>query len=413
MLRLHTVRKTYSMEHKHRTFGRIHISANTKVKAVANTRDAALKLLLDTGEPVRDIVDALRAKKISIEAVTECVRTKQPFDVLRASKWPTLGDAIADLVASHEDSEQGATNTARSSTTALKQAAAFFGEARMIETITFEDVTGYKEHLKAQGLQQNTVALYVLIFGSLYTFLQKRETRRARQHKRTPAILFSPVDRKEHIPAKQKTRVRFLSEAEADRLLIASPDDFRVAVAVGLFAGLRAGEVEMLRVGVDIDLETNTIFVQSRTGWTPKYRKDRKVPISSALLPYLVAHLKRLHPDEEYLLPGRSDGAPTGRSRLFSRFRRARKDADLVPLIGPPDVTFHTLRHTFASWLVMSGADLFTVARLMGHGSTKQVEDTYAHLSPEHEKATVEMLTARWANRSAGHTRYARGDTPK
>jgi hypothetical protein len=67
-------------------------------------------------------------------------------------------------------------------------------------------------------------------------------------------------------------------------------------------------------------------------------------------------------------------------------------------------VTFHTLRHTFASWLVMAGADLFTIARLMGHANTKQVEDTYGHLSPGHKLATVEMLTTKWLNRPTAPT---------
>jgi integrase len=62
------------------------------------------------------------------------------------------------------------------------------------------------------------------------------------------------------------------------------------------------------------------------------------------------------------------------------------------------------LRHTFASWLVMAGADLFTIARLMGHSTTKQVEDTYGHLSPGHKMATVEMLTTKWLNRPTAPT---------
>ena len=70
------------------------------------------------------------------------------------------------------------------------------------------------------------------------------------------------------------------------------------------------------------------------------------------------------------------------------------------PRDHPAGVTFHTLRHTFASWLVMEGADLLTVSRLMGHSSTKQVEQTYAHLSPKHRLATIELLSARWAARS-------------
>jgi len=55
--------------------------------------------------------------------------------------------------------------------------------------------------------------------------------------------------------------------------------------------------------------------------------------------------------------------------------------------------TWHDLRHTFASRLVMTGTDLRTVAELMGH-RTIQMSMRYAHLAPEHKQAAVDRLTA-------------------
>lgn len=64
-------------------------------------------------------------------------------------------------------------------------------------------------------------------------------------------------------------------------------------------------------------------------------------------------------------------------------FRRLAKDAGFATERQDPNkVTFHTLRHTFASWLVMRGVDLFTVATLMGHSSIDMVVRVYGHLSP-------------------------------
>jgi site-specific recombinase XerD len=55
------------------------------------------------------------------------------------------------------------------------------------------------------------------------------------------------------------------------------------------------------------------------------------------------------------------------------------------------DFTWHCLRHTFASRLVMAGVDLRTVRQLMGH-KTLQMTVRYAHLAPEHQLAAVERL---------------------
>ena len=54
-------------------------------------------------------------------------------------------------------------------------------------------------------------------------------------------------------------------------------------------------------------------------------------------------------------------------------------------------IVFHSLRHTYASWLVMTGADLYTVQTLMGH-STLLMTQRYSHLAPDHLKKAVDVM---------------------
>ena len=60
--------------------------------------------------------------------------------------------------------------------------------------------------------------------------------------------------------------------------------------------------------------------------------------------------------------------------------------------VGLEGVTFHTLRHTYASWLVEAGVDLYTVKELMGH-STLSMTERYAHVGNGMLQNAVKKLT--------------------
>jgi len=59
---------------------------------------------------------------------------------------------------------------------------------------------------------------------------------------------------------------------------------------------------------------------------------------------------------------------------------------------GIVDFTFHDLRHTFASHLVMEGVDITTVSRLLGHASLTMTL-RYAHLAPKHMASAINVLS--------------------
>jgi integrase len=79
-----------------------------------------------------------------------------------------------------------------------------------------------------------------------------------------------------------------------------------------------------------------------------------------------------------------------------------------VKKAGIPRFTWHCLRHTFASRLVMAGVDLRTVQELMGH-KTIQMTCRYAHLGPQHRLAAVQRLCDTESDSGESATRTATG----
>ena len=101
--------------------------------------------------------------------------------------------------------------------------------------------------------------------------------------------------------------------------------------------------------------------------------------------------LKRFqHRDSEYVFTGK-DGLPP--KNISGTFRKCVKKLGLNNGITDNlnKVVFHTLRHTYASWLVEKGIDLYTTQRLMGHKDIKMTQ-RYAHLAPGYLEKAVNSL---------------------
>jgi integrase len=81
----------------------------------------------------------------------------------------------------------------------------------------------------------------------------------------------------------------------------------------------------------------------------------------------------------------RLDGSPIPSDTFSKQFTRFAKAASLE------NVTLHTLRHTFASWLVQAGVSLYKVSAWMGHQDVK-VTQRYAHLAPAQSDDIAEQV---------------------
>ena len=169
-------------------------------------------------------------------------------------------------------------------------------------------------------------------------------------------------------------RTRFFSHAEADLLLEAIRIKSIILyeeTLISLHCGLRAGEILDLTWS-QVDLEYGAFRLKNT-----KSGKGRSVVMTSEVGAILKAKVKGKPDDRVY--PGRHGVRPEAVSKTFKRI------ADTLFNEGVTDprekVTFHTCRHTCASWMVMSGVSLYLVQKVLGH-STIQVTERYSHLAP-------------------------------
>lgn len=170
-------------------------------------------------------------------------------------------------------------------------------------------------------------------------------------------------------------RMEFFTMKEMGQLLPVCHGEWRTFAMLCGFAGLRPAEAYHLEWS-DIDFIRGTIWIHKKEGWTPKKRKERRVPLLQELRDYLEA-LPKL---DRFVL---GDDRMTLGSLLTYFARLVRK----AKLKG----SAYKLRHTFASQLVMAGANIKAVGTMMGHGKSSTT-DIYAHLAPEVLQSEVEKM---------------------
>jgi integrase len=164
-------------------------------------------------------------------------------------------------------------------------------------------------------------------------------------------------------------RVRYLTVAEAGRLINACEPGFRALVRAGLETGCRYGELIRLEV-CDFNADASTLAIrQSKTG------KPRQVVLTEEGAAFFQRHCAGRSGHE--LMFRHDDGGAWQKSEQARPMAEAYTRAKIKPAIS-----FHTLRHTWASLAVMNGTPLLVVAKNLGHADTRMVERHYGHLAP-------------------------------
>jgi integrase len=163
-------------------------------------------------------------------------------------------------------------------------------------------------------------------------------------------------------------RLRYLDIAEAKRLVNACDPEFRTLVQAALATGCRYGELALLAVD-DFERDSGTLRIR-----TSKSGKGRHVVLTEEGITFF-ARVTAGRAKSETMLR-RSNGEPWTKSLQAPPMARACKRAGIAPAIS-----FHGLRHSYASLAVMAGLPLLVLARNLGHVDTKMVEAHYGHLA--------------------------------
>ncbi len=227
---------------------------------------------------------------------------------------------------------------------------------RYIDEVRKAHVAEFVAHKKREGLKTPTLRRYLATLSSLFSFAE-----RSGWVSQNSVAQFDKRSLPEALP-----RTRFLSQAEYRRLLAAAEPHLRPIIEIAVETGLRSEELLGLK-WEQVDTERREVRLV-----VTKSNRPRVVPLSDRAVAVFVAT------------------APIGdcayvftNPRTGQRYRTVKRASRTTCLrAGIEDLRFHDLRHTFASWAVQNGADLYRLSRILGH-STLQMTTRYAHLATE------------------------------
>ncbi len=197
--------------------------------------------------------------------------------------------------------------------------------------------------------------------------------------------------RKVKLPRIENKEKRFLTSAEVEQLADAMAPEYRAAVFVGAYLGLRWGEMAGLKrkhlhlhqikpqasiVGSLERFNNGFRYVEETKSTSGK----RLVPIPAFLVEELAQHLAAA-PAGDFVF-----ASPAGDLLHYQNWRK-RYWMPAVERAGLAPLTFHELRHTAAALMLGEDANLVTLQRRLGHRKSSTTTDFYGHLTQEQDDA--------------------------
>lgn len=257
---------------------------------------------------------------------------------------------------------------------------------RLVVELDADDLLQLIRELRGQGYTGWTIRTILTPLSRLLSHAVRRGV--------IPVNPMNNLDRTER-PAVWIREQRTLNSEEIARLLGAAPPRYRTLLAAAVFTGLRQSELLALR-WENIDFADEVVHVQTaldRSGRhvEPKTRNARRDVV---LMPALSRALKTLKASSPYPAPTDYVFVSQVGTPLYWRNVARRALQPALRNAGIEHVRWHDLRHTFASLLIASGANISFVSRQLGHGSPDITLRVYGHLfdRAEHAQRTRDVL---------------------
>ena len=317
--------------------------------------------------------------------------------VRRSAKTTKKTEAVVFLAQLMEEHARSGRSEARPRYLLAEAAERFFTEARLkdgtVETYRYNSqtlsrilgpvhldeidrraVADFISARKRTGVVDATIRRDLAFLGSVFTMAE-----------RWGWVDTSPVTKAvKKVLRESRPRTRYLTHEEFDRLYEAASEPLRPILVLAVETGLRKAELLGLTLA-NIDLQRRELNLEKTKAGRP-----RQVPLSRKALAVIRELLERRARPRSTFLLCRPEGGRVGdpRKAFVGACTRA----------GIKNFRWHDLRHTFASWWVQGGGDLYRLSRVLGH-STLQMTARYGHLRMADVHEELEKVTQ---NRSQG-----------
>lgn len=248
--------------------------------------------------------------------------------------------------------------------------------------ITAEDIVSFSDELLASGLSAKTVNGILVMIKAVFNFAKYN-------YGVTPPYIKYVKD--------LKKEMRVLSVAEQKKLEVyikGKADNYSLGVFFALYTGVRVGELCALKWE---DIQDGAVRINKTmhrlrddSGKSVVMIDKPKTESSNRTIPmpdFLEAYVEnRRGSDGEFILS-------RGNLRRIEPRLMQKKFKEITEECGLEGVTFHTLRHTFATRCNECGVDAKTLSEILGHSDVHTTLNKYVHCSLELKKSSMNLLT--------------------